>query len=269
MRGVRRRFARGLQLRCLGTTALVGLLAVGCATRGPTDEELFEVARKAEAHRNLGLDHLANGRAAMAIRELRYAHSLDPKDPESLHWLGEAHRRKGLLEEAETYLLEAIELDPGNQPARLNLSGLYIQMAHFEEAIKVAQGLVDDPLYPYPWLAHNNLGWAQLQLGRVGEARANFERALDYRQNYWPAHLNLGILEAREGSKLKAVEHLSRVLEQDVGGYVASEASYRLGQVYVALGRRRKAVRCFTAAVERSPRGHWAKQSEGYLKLLH
>jgi tetratricopeptide (TPR) repeat protein len=269
MNGVTRRFVRGSHLRRLSAVALVCALAVGCASKGPTEGELFEVVQQAEARRNLGLDHLSKGRTAMAIRELQQANSLNPEDAECLRWLGEAHRRKGLLDEAEDYLLESLELDPENHSARLTLSGLYIQTARFEEAIDEAQALIDDPVYAQPWLAHNNIGWAHLQLGRNGKARASFELALDFYQRYWPAHLNLGILEAQEGHKLEAVEHFRNVLEQSMGGSITAEVSYRLGEVYVSLGRRRKAVTYFAAAVEHSPHGYWGKQSQGYLKLLY
>jgi tetratricopeptide (TPR) repeat protein len=269
MNGSTDRLARGSQLRRSGAIVLVCALAVGCASPGPTDEELFKNAQKSEAHRNLGLDHLNNGRNALAIRELQQARGFDPADADNLHWLGEAHRRKGLLDEAEGLVLEALVLDPDNRTACLTLSGLYIQLDRFDEAIEQAQVLIDDPAYPHPWLAHNNVGWAQLQLGRIGEARGSFERALDYHQRYWPAHLNLGILEAGEGHTLQAVENFRLVLEQDLSGHVVAEVSYRLGEVYVGLGRRKKAVRYFTAAVERSPHGYWGKQSEGYLKLLY
>jgi len=248
----------------------VGVLLLGCASNsGPNDEELLRTVRQANARRDLGVDHLVKGRTAMGIRDLSYALSLNPTDPEILHWLGEAYRRKDRLTEAEDYLLQALELDPARHGTRLNLSGLYIQMDHFEQAIEEAQILIDDPLYPRPWQAHNNQGWAQLQLGRVGEARANFAQALDYRRGYWPTHLNLGILEVGEGHNLKAIEHFRSVLDTEVGGGVSAEASYRLGEVYVSLGRHDRAVRYFTAAIEESPHGRWGKQSEGYLRLLY
>jgi tetratricopeptide (TPR) repeat protein len=245
-------------------------LLLGCATdSGPGDEELVKTFQQATARRDLGIDHVVKGRVALGIRDLSYALSLNPADPETLHWLGEAYRRKDRLTEAEDYLVQALEIDPGRHDTRLNLSGLYIQMNRFEDAIEEAQLLIDDPLYPRPWQAHNNQGWAQLELGRVGEARANFARALDYRRGYWPTHLNLGILEAREGHKLKAIEHFRSVLDRELGGSVSAEASYRLGEVYVSLGRRDRAVKYFTAAVEQSPHGRWGKRSEGYLRLLH
>jgi tetratricopeptide (TPR) repeat protein len=248
----------------------VGVWLLGCASSsGPSGEELLQTLQQATARRDLGIDHLLKGRTALGIRDLTYALSLNPADPETLHWLGEAYRRKDRLTEAEDYLLRALELDPERHRTRLNLSGLYIQMEHFEQSIAEAQILIDDPLFSTPWQAHNNQGWAQLQLERVREARANFERALDYRHQYWPTHLNLGILEAREGQKLEAIEQFRAVLDSKVGGGVSAEASYRLGEVYVSLGRHDRAVKYFTAAVEESPHGRWGKQSEGYLKLLH
>ena len=87
--------------------------------------------REAEARRNLGMDHLAKGRTALAIRELTHAESLNTTDSDTQLWLGESYRRKGRLKEAQRYAERAVRLDPENHDARLNLSGLYLQMGRF------------------------------------------------------------------------------------------------------------------------------------------
>lgn len=245
--------------------ALSGLLP-GCVTT--TNEPPLDVVRQAEATRNVGVDHLSGGRTAMAIRELTHARDLNPEDPVTLLWLGEAYRRKGRLEEAETHLRRSLEIDPEAQQTRLNLSGLYIHMERYEQAIEQAQVLVDDPTFPAPWRALANRGWAQLKLGRNGAARASFEEALDYRPHYWRAHLNLGILDVMEGHRRDAIDRFQRVLEIQPGYGAQAEAYYRLGEIYVSLGRRNEAVEHFEVALERSPHGRWGKQSREYLELL-
>ncbi len=205
----------------------------------------------------------------MAIRELQYSLSRNPDDPITLNWLGEAYRRRGLLDRALEKIVAAVELSPEDQTSRLNLAGLYIQLKRFPEAIEHCQVLVDDPTFPAPWAALTNRGWAELQMGRPAAARASFEEALGFRANYWPARLNLGILENKEGHRLAAIVNFEYVLERELGGSVDAEANFRLGEVYVALGRRKKAVDHFKVAATTSPEGNWGRQSEEYLKLLH
>jgi tetratricopeptide (TPR) repeat protein len=100
-------------------------------------------------------------------------------------------------------------------------------------------------------------------------ARASLEEALAFKPDYWPARLNLGILEAKSGRSLAAIINFESVLERsNLGKSVESEATYRLGEVYVAMGQRTKALEYFKRSAEQMPLGHWAQQSEEYLKLL-
>jgi tetratricopeptide (TPR) repeat protein len=243
-------------------------LGSGCAS-GPTDEELGKKLRIAVARRNLGVDHLASGRTPLAIRELQYSYSLNPDDPVTVQWLGEAYRRRGLLDKALDMLLESAAEDPADHDLNLNLAGIYVQLKRYPEAIHHSQILIDDPTFAAPWAALTNRGWAEFQMGLKQKARASFEEALEFRSKYWPARLNLGILENSEGHRLRAITNFEQVLERDLGRGAESEANYRLGEVYVTLGRRSKAVDHFKRSVARAPEGRWGKQSEEYLKLLY
>jgi tetratricopeptide (TPR) repeat protein len=241
----------------------------GCASSGGAPTISDEDFRIAFAKRNVGIDYLANGSIPMAVRELQQSHELNPEDPVTIHWLGEAYRRRGLSDKALEHFLVALEQIPSDADLRLNLAGLYIQLKRYPEAIEHSQFLIDDPTFGAPWKACTNKGWALLQMGRTAEARASFDEALAFRPDYWPARLNLGILEAQEGRKLQAITNFEKVLERDVGPSAEAETHYRLGETYVSLGRREKAVHYFKMAAEAAPYDRWGQQSEEYLKLLH
>ncbi len=246
--------------------AIAVCLVLGCVTTGvERDPSIVPIA---EAKRDLGIDHLAHGRTGMAIRQLRRAEELDPEDHKTKLWLGEAYRRKGRMEEAERYILEALELDSDYHPIRINLAALYIQMERYEDSIRHSQILCDDPTFPTPWRALVNRGWAEYKLGRVAEARASFLEALDFHPTYWPTHLNLGILESARGRKLAAIERFQQVLDKKPGPAAEAEVNYRIGEIFVGLGRRDRAIGYFSRAVEGAPYARWGQQSEEYLKLL-
>lgn len=254
----------------LASLVLVAFVAAGCASTSDVEADQHETdLRIAVAKRNVGIDHLANGRTPMAIRELQHAYELDPNDAETVLWLGEAYRRRGLLDQALEFMLRAQEMDPANQDLLLNLTGLYVQVKRFAEAIETSQVLIDDPTFPAPWKAYTNRGWAELQLGHTSDARASFEEALAFQPRYWPARLNLGILEAREGRRLQAIVNFEKVLERNVGRSAEAETNYRLGEAYVSLGRRDKALHYFKVAAEKAPYERWGQQSQEYIKLLH
>lgn len=247
----------------------VGLLAglgLACATPA-VDPEAAQRHREAEARRNLGMDHLSKGRTAMAIRELTHAETLHAEDSDTQLWLGESYRRKGRLEDAQHYAERAVRLDPSNHAARLNLSGIYLQRGRYAEAGKQAALLIDDLTYLAPWQAFNNQGWAQFKQERYEEARRSFEEALEYRKNYWPARLNLGILAESQGKMREAIEAFGRVVQ---GGpsRVAAEANFRAAEVYVAEGNRRNAIRHFEASLVSSPNGPWSERSRELLEIL-
>lgn len=260
--------------------AALGLLLVGgCASeptprpsmnRAKTADQLtsWERETRSRAHYDLAVDHLVNGQTAHGLREFLSALEFTPDDPWIHLGLGECYRRKSLYDKAEFHLLRANELKPYFQTAQLNLSALYTHMKRYDESAEWAQKLIDDPTYPAPWRAYNNLGWARLRSGRTEEARSALQKALDYDANFWPAHLNLGILESEAGRNLEAIQHFEQVIERKPGAFAEAEARYRMGELFVALGNRGRALEQFTAAAESSAGSQWGKKSQDYMKLL-
>jgi len=257
--------------------AVLALGGLGCAStpspgsaRGTTDSQLtaFEKETRSRAHYDLGVDHLARGQTAQALREFLAAAEYRPDDPWIQLGLGECYRRKSLYDEAEQHLLKAIELKPHFQTAQLNLSALYAQMKRYSDSAAWAQKLVEDPTYPAPWRAYNNLGWAYLRSGQPEKARDALDSALEYDPGFWPAHLNLGILESEAGSKLEAIGHFEKVVDREPGAFAEAEARYRMGELFVSLGNRGRAVEQFTKVAGNPAGGKWEKKSQDYLKLL-
>jgi type IV pilus assembly protein PilF len=251
--------------------ACIALVALGCATTGDDDAASRISAAdesRARAHQSVGANHLREGRVPLAIRELRASEELNPGDRWTQLTLAEAYRQKGLNADAEKHLKKALEIDPAFQEARLTLSGLYIQLERYPEAIAEAQALIDDPTYPQPWTALTNKGWALMQLKRREEARTALSTALDYNERYWRAHLNLGILDSEEAKRIDAIVHFERVLELTPGPLGTAEANFRIAEIYVSLGNRKQALEHLVAATSQRPSGSWGKRSEDYLKRL-
>jgi Tfp pilus assembly protein PilF len=231
------------------------------AEPGPTDAQ-----RRARMHYEVAVDRMRSGRNPEAIGELLQAVRLDPADANIRLALAEAYRRGGRVAETEQHLRAALEIDPDFQAAHLNLSGLYIQLERYEEATVHARHLVEDPTFPSPWRALTNLGWAEYKLGRVEEAAGHLRLALDYRESYWPARLNLGILAADRGDRDQAIEHFERVLTAEPGPLAEAEARYRLAELYVSMGDKRRAIAQLHKASDL--RGPWGKRSAEYLQSL-
>jgi Tfp pilus assembly protein PilF len=248
-----------------GSALLLALAAPGCAGKNPQTEQ---EARQAQSHYELGVDHLTHGRAELALRELLLANRLRPDHPPTHYALANAYLYKNRLADAEAHLLRALEINPGYHDARINLSTLYLQQRRWEEARAQTRILLGDPTYPAPWRAYSNQGWAELNLGLTAEARRDLETAREYSPGYWPAILNLGILEQQAGHHLEAEELFRRMLELDLDANAEAEANYRLAEIYISLGKRERALPHLMTAVARTPDGEWGRRSEEYLKLL-
>jgi Tfp pilus assembly protein PilF len=252
--------------RILAALCLVAV-GTGCATsEGLREKE--RMAKRASSFLDLGADHLKNNRPGHALREFLRAEQLDDQNPDIQYGLGEAYWARDRLEDAEMHFRKALETYPSHHDSRMNLAALLIRAGRYEEAIVECEILVDDATYPTPWRALGNRGWAELQLGKIPEARGNLTRALGFSPNNWPATLSLAILESQAGRALEAVGLYQEILSLEPGPAAEAETNYRLAEVYIALGRRDRALGHLSASVAREPKGPWAKKSEAYLELL-
>jgi type IV pilus assembly protein PilF len=260
---------RHVSLHSHGLVAAVAaaLLATGCATGRPSAEEQA-AAKRARSHYDIGADHVRNGRIEMGLREFLAAASLSPLNAEYQHALGVTYVQKEHFAEAEKHLRRALELVPEYHDARFNLSTLLLLRGRFAEARAESERLYQDPTFPGPWRALSNRGWAEYRLGQVEQARETFALARRFNPGYWPALLNLGILESEQGRRPEAIQLFEAVLEQRPGPNAEAEVNFRLGEIYVSLGKRTRAVEYLTAAVVKAPSGQWGRKSEQALKLL-
>jgi type IV pilus assembly protein PilF len=242
---------------------------LGCATFTGGGGDAQDNARKADSHLEIGSDHLANGRSALALREYLNAEKLDPKNAQVHYALADAYLARGKRAEAEQHARRALELFPDYHDARLFLTALLLIDKRYAEAIPECNRLVDDPTFTSPWRALTNRAWAEYKLGRAKDARESLTLALEYRQNYWPATLALAILEGDAGRRVEAIRLFQDIIAQGPGALVEAEVNYRIGEQYAALGNRREAMGHLSTSVARAPESQWAKKSQEVLKRLH
>jgi Tfp pilus assembly protein PilF len=259
--------------RLFASFAGIGLLLCapllsGCAGTGSARAEEEQAARKATSHLDIGSDHLKQGRNALALREFMAAEKFDPKNPQVQNALGEAYLAQGKRAESELHYRRAIELFPDYHDARLSLAVLLMLEKRYPEASALCAALIEDPTFPAPWRALANLGFAELQQGRLVEARQHLELAREYQKEYWPATLSLAQLELKEGHRREAIALLREVLALAPGAAVEAQANYQIAEIYISLGQRDQAVAHLSNAVSQTPDGLWGRRSEEYLKLL-
>ncbi len=119
----------------------------------------------------------------------------------------------GRQREAETALLEALRLEPTSTHAMQELFSLYDaqgRAAALESRLR--QSLARDPRLP---MYHNWLGLALKRKGDLDGARAEFERALELAPDLVGTMANLGSLDLQAGKVREAAALLQRAVEKD------------------------------------------------------
>ena len=105
-----------------------------------------------------------------------------------------------------------------------------------------------DPKYAY---AHNNLGAALIQQGKMDEAIESFRRAIELDPDFSQAHSNLGNALDEQGKTEKAIESFRRAIELDPE---FSQAHSNLGVALKQQGKTEEAIESFRRAIELDPK---------------
>jgi tetratricopeptide (TPR) repeat protein len=248
--------------------ACLALVLGGCATQNP------KTMTRADMQRRLGDIKLSKGQYELAIREYRHSLQLYARDPDTYFGLAEAYRRKGLLDEAEATLLEALRLDPAHQEARLNLGVVLLQKERWGDAIVQNRILLDDPTFLRPSRALVNIGWAYYKSGDLQRAKSSFVEALSGDSTNLEAHLDLGIVLYQLGEVVEAIRYFQRAVEiaekrpVPASAGIAAESRFRMAQAHVKLGQLERAIEHLRVAAESGGNGEWGRKSKEYLQVL-
>lgn len=141
--------------------------AAGWAQSAPISSSLAE-SEAAQAYRQ-GMSLVKAGRIDEAIPTLTNALRADPQSAVILNALGAAYSLKGDFEQAENYLLKALQADPGFVPARKNLAISYFNSGKYDLAITEFEKLGQLP--------GNSRSVASLFLGIIAEKQGNFSKS--------------------------------------------------------------------------------------------
>jgi tetratricopeptide (TPR) repeat protein len=197
----------------------------------PSEEHLFA----------WGAELLLHHAYAPAYEVFGKGHRLYPKSVRILVGLGSAAYAQDLHEQAARWLLEAIALDPGDARPYLFL-GKVQEVAKSEPLEWVEAFRKYATLRPEDARAHYYCAVA-LEKERRGaqdfaERGAELERAIAIEPRMGEAYLKLGLLEEEEGKLAEAVAALQKAVEFTE---LPDEAHLRLAQVYRRMGETEKA----------------------------
>ena len=190
---------------------------------------------------------------------VRRAVEFDPANADALYELASMLRVLRRYDEALAVLERHQRLVPGDSQALAQIGRCLVGLQRFAEAESVLrqalQGLDDAD-------THFNLGVALDRQGRLPEAVAEYQHALDRNPNHKEALNYLGVSLVRQGKLDQAAREFERLVATDPGN---ADAHTNLGAVYMTQKADRLAEREFRAALQLSPDHALAR--EGLRKL--
>jgi tetratricopeptide (TPR) repeat protein len=202
-----------------------------------------------EALVNQALVEMQRGNFENARRLLKRAKRLNPDVAQPYHGLGVLSERERKHDQASQHYAEALKVDPGFAPARINLARLLYNAGMFEHARVQFKRLLE--VAPEEPAGYSGLSESLLQLGRVGEANQVLAEGLA-RFSDDPA---LAILLARTHVRAGKFEHAIALLEPltKTGDDLAVAALGWTAAAELARGNARKAAAAARRAVALDP----------------
>lgn len=192
--------------------------AVECMARNELDraEELLQsvirmVPNMAAAHHNLGALYMNQQRYAQALKSMRRAVRLDPKDIESQVAIARIRGEMGEKEESLAEYVRICEQHPEDWRSHVSLGNALVGDDRLEEAIEHLEKAVR--LGPREELTHLVLATSYERLGRLQEAI----------REYRAVRVTTGELQNRSAALAKVKELEQRLAEEEQEGAAEQE----------------------------------------------
>lgn len=172
----------------------------------------------------------------------------EPDNFDAMEWLGALYTQTGRLEEAISWLREAVARNVGSAKFHSNLAYAFGVTERYEDAVEAYRCSLG--IEPRAAQTCCDLGIMLSRLGRDEEAVSAFEKALALKPDLVPAYENLGYACSRLGRHGQAVNCFQHVLAARPG---QANAHLNYGVALAESGRHEEAVAQFGKVVATRP----------------
>jgi Tfp pilus assembly protein PilF len=211
------------------------LFITACATTPSTKD-----INRAEAYNKFGFSYMKNAQTNMAYVEFQKAIKLNPKNKETLNYLGYINATWGKHDEAIAHYKRAISIDPDYSEAMNNLGVAYLDIEKWDEAISAFTNALENPLYTTPERPSTSMGYAYYMKGDYQKA-ANILRETLIRNPAYPlANYTLGLVYVKLSDDKNAVKEFMTAIAVSPE-YI--NAHWELAQIYLKIGSKAKALK--------------------------
>jgi Tfp pilus assembly protein PilF len=205
-----------------------------------------------ESSFNAGLNHLREGRPAMAVEAFRKAVREDGKNPYFHKGLGQAYLATGKFDDAVNSFRKALELNQYYVDVRNDLGTALILSGRRNEGKNEFLTAFNDPTNPTPEISSRNLGNAYLEDKAYAEAVNWYRTSVNRNHSYPDAYLGLADALVASGKLDDAVATL------EAGAKECPQSAailLNLGEAYSRVGRLGDARSRLEEARKRDPVG--------------
>jgi len=207
--------------------------------------------------------YLDNAEFSQAFKDIRTALDIDSSYSEYYLTLADVYLGMGKLKKTGQSLEKAIHLDSKNVNAYLQLAELSIVIRDYKKAlIQIDKALKIDELASKGYLLR---GVVMLETGDTIKGIRNLQRAIDVNQDYFEAHVQLGMLYAGKNNKL-AVDYFNNALNIQPNNM---DVMYALAMYYQNNGEYENAVSKYKSILEIDPSFFIAYYNMGYIYLVY
>ena len=192
------------------------LFLAGCVsqTTGPAKPDADE-GDAAELNYQLGARYYRNGNYELARDRLLYSIELNPRRAVAHSALALTYEQLGNLRLATESYERAIKVAPRDHDVLNTYAVFLCRQSEFDEAEKYFDRSVRIPENDNAEITLTNAGVCMAQIPDLAKAEAYYRRALQRRQNYGEALLQLSLLKHSQGDHLNARAFLQRFLSSN------------------------------------------------------
>jgi tetratricopeptide (TPR) repeat protein len=168
----------------------------------------------------------------LAEKQFQRALELNPNYAVTHHWYSHYLTAVGRVEESLAASKRCLELDPLDLVINIHMAWHHHFSREYEEAVEQCWHTTE--LHPNSFWPPYFFALAYQQLGRVGEAAEEYEKAIKFSNSVTFTTAGLGHLYAEAGETRRAIKILESLQQRSSTTYVPS---YDIGLIHVGLGQ--------------------------------
>lgn len=149
-------------------------------TLSSSGNPIANTASRAKAQAELAAGYVDLGRFDIAKSEVNKALAIDEYSPEANNVAGLIAMEIGKMNEAEFYLLRALNIDPENSHYQNNVALYYCKTGSASRGMELLKRALDNKLYNSPQNSLMNAGLCSETTGNLSEAERYYNQAMRY-----------------------------------------------------------------------------------------